>query len=210
MDPVEIRRRNLIRRRRLSLRFAVRPEVRTAVASRRDRQADGDDGLRRAARRAGALAQEEHPSRHRHRELHRDHQSECGVLWRRRRAHLVAGRRRGADRRHRRGDLPDQHHRAGPGLGIAHRADRRQRARRRRWNGSASFSATPTTRPMAAAPGPRAAPASAARPRCRPRKVLRGNILDVAAAILQADAGRTRYRRRCGRRTPAMARRASS
>jgi len=26
--------------------------------------------------------------------------------------------------------LPDQHHRAGPGLGIAHRADRRQRARR--------------------------------------------------------------------------------
>ena len=35
-------------RRRLSLRLALGPAVRTAVASRRDEQADGDDGLRRA------------------------------------------------------------------------------------------------------------------------------------------------------------------
>src|ERR1035438_7690009 len=43
---------------------------------------------------------------------------------------LLAGRRRRAARRHRFGDLPDQHHRAGAGLGIRHRADCRQRARR--------------------------------------------------------------------------------
>ena len=54
---------------------------------------------------------------------------ERGVLRRRRREDFVAGRRRGADGRHGFGDLPDQHHRTGAGLGIAHRADRRQRAR---------------------------------------------------------------------------------
>ena len=44
-------------RRCLSLRVAFGPAVRAVVASRRDEQADGDDGLRRLARRAGGVAQ---------------------------------------------------------------------------------------------------------------------------------------------------------
>ncbi len=54
MDPLEIRRRNLIRRRRLSVRRAVRHQVREAVASRVARASRRHDELRGAARRAGS------------------------------------------------------------------------------------------------------------------------------------------------------------
>ena len=100
------------------------------VASRLARQAPRHDGLRGAARRAGALAREGRPSRHRLRQLHRGDQPERRLLRRRRRAHLLAGRRDGAARRHRRGHLPVERHRAGPGRRGHHRADRRDRLRR--------------------------------------------------------------------------------
>ena len=128
MDPVEIRRRNLIADDAYpcaspsGLRFEQLSHH-AALA-----KLDQDDGLRRVARRAGGPASEEHPSRHRHRQLHRGHQSQCGVLWRRRCENILAGWRRGAARRAGVGDLPNQYHRAGTGIGIAHRADRRKRA----------------------------------------------------------------------------------
>ena len=90
-------------RRRLSLLRPVRHQVREAVASRVARASRRHDELRRPARRAGAAARARHPSRHRLCELHRGDQSVGGVLRRRRRAHLLAGRRHGAARLHRRG-----------------------------------------------------------------------------------------------------------
>ena len=84
-------------------------QVRGAVASRLARQAPRHDGLRRrCAPSRRSLREQGHSSRHRHRQLHRGHQPERGLLRRRRRAHLLAGRRDGAARRHRRGHLPDR------------------------------------------------------------------------------------------------------
>ena len=82
---------------------------------------------------------------------------------------------------------PYRRHRAGPG--------RRDRCWRNAWrprsacrsSASASSPATPTTCLMAAAPGRRAPPASAAKPRGRPGKALRANVLAAAASMLQAD-----------------------
>ena len=90
-----------------------------------------DDELRRAARRAGGIAQARTsiaasalPASSRSPIPSAAFYGVGGAQ------DLVAGRRRGAAGRAGVGDLPDQHHRAGAGLGIAHRADRRQRARR--------------------------------------------------------------------------------
>ena len=130
MDPVEIRRRNLIADDAYpcaspsGLRFEQLSHH--ASLAKLIKMMDYD-ALRS---RTGGVAGEEYPSRYRHRQFHRSHQSQCGILWRRRRQNIVAGRRRRAARCPGRGDLPDQHHRAGAGIGIAHRADRRQRARR--------------------------------------------------------------------------------
>ena len=170
MDPLEIRRRNLIRRRRLSDLRPVRHQVREAVAPRVARTSRRHDELRRPARRAGAAARAGHPSRHRLCELHRGDQSVGGVLRRRRRAHLLAGRRDRAARRHRRGVLPFRRHRAGPGRRSRDGAMRGERVRRADRARARRSPATPTTRPMAAAPGPRARPASAAKRRGRPAR----------------------------------------
>ena len=127
MDPVEIRRRNLIADDAYPCASpsGLKFEQLSHHAAMNKLMAMMDyDG---AARRAGRVAPEKHPSRHRHCQLHRDHQSECGVLRRRRRPDIVAGRRRGADGRPGFADLPYQHYRARAGLRIAHRADRRQR-----------------------------------------------------------------------------------
>ncbi len=71
---------------------------------------------------------------------------------------------------HRRGHLPDRRHRAGPGRRGRHRASARRPRSACRSSACASSPATPTTRPMAAAPGPRARPASAAKPPGRPAR----------------------------------------
>ena len=170
MDPVEIRRRNLIADDAYPCASpsGLRFEQLSHHAALNKLMTMMDYDALRAEQ--AALRNEEHSSRHRHCQLHRGHQSQRGVLRRRRRQDIVAGRRRGAAGRTGLGDLPDQHHRAGAGLGIAHRADRRQRARRLDGARPRHSRAIPTTRPMAAAPGPRAAPASAARPRFRRRR----------------------------------------
>ena len=95
MDPLEIRRRNLIADDAYPASGPVRHQVREAVAPRVARASRRHDELRRPARRAGAPARAGHPSRHRLCELHRGDQSVGGVLRRRRRAHL---RRRTAPR----------------------------------------------------------------------------------------------------------------
>ena len=118
------------RRRRASLARAVRHQVRGAVEPRGAGASRRDDELRGAARRAGEAAQAGHLSRHRLCELRRGDQSERGVLRRRRRAHLGAGRRDGAARRHRRDLLPHRRVRAGPGRGSRDRAMRRDELRR--------------------------------------------------------------------------------
>ena len=56
MDPLEIRRRNLFRRRRLSGAIGGRPQIREAVAPRVARPSRLDDELRRPARRAEKAA----------------------------------------------------------------------------------------------------------------------------------------------------------
>ena len=174
-------------RRRLSVRLAVRPAVRGAVAPRLARQAAGHDGLprrcgpnRRRCGHAGIYRG------HRARELHRDHQSRAGVLRRGRRAHLGAGRRHGPVRCARRGDLPGERHRAGSGHRGRAGPDRRRRRSASTRRACGSCSAIPTPPPMAAAPGRRAARASAARPRGRPACALRENALRLAGSILQA------------------------
>ena len=171
MDPVELRRRNLIRRRRLSGDRRLRHQVREALASRLARQDSGDDGLRRTARRAGAAARARHPPRHRLRLLHRGDQSVRRVLRRRRRAHLVAGRR---DRCGSTRPAPCSATPASPSRARARKSVRRaMRGERRsacRSSACASSPAIPTTCPMAAAPGRRAPPASAARPPGRPAR----------------------------------------
>ena len=65
MDPLEIRRRNLIRRRRLPLDGPSGHQVRGAVAPRVARPSRRHDELRRPARRAEAAARAGHLSRHR-------------------------------------------------------------------------------------------------------------------------------------------------
>jgi carbon-monoxide dehydrogenase large subunit len=130
MDPADIRPSEPRQRRCLSLRLARGAEVRAPVASCVAGEAFGDDGLRLFARRAGRAAQEGRSSRHRNRELHRGHQSERCVLRCRRREDFIAGRRRRAAGRAGLRDLPDQHHRAGAGIGVAHGSSRRKRAGR--------------------------------------------------------------------------------
>ncbi len=170
MDPAELRRRNLF------------PDDKYPATSAAGLKFEGlshhasldkilqDDGLRQAARRAGAPARARRASRHRLCLLHRSDQSVGGVLRRRRRAHLVAGRRHSAARRHRRGVLSFRRHRAGAGHRIGAGAMRRHRRSACRSSACASSPAIPTTRPMAAAPGRRAPPASAARRRGRPAR----------------------------------------
>ena len=148
-----------------------------------------------------ASAPSGHLSRHRPRQLHRSDQPQPGLLRRRRRADFLAGRRCRTHGRNRRGHLRHQHHRAGPGLRGHHRADRRAARSACRWTASASSSATPTTRPMAAAPGRRAARGSAARRRLQAGKQLRRNILDGGRQpSCKAEAGCARHRRRHDRR----------
>ena len=136
------------------------------------------DGLRRrcAPSRSGLRAQG-HPPRHRLCQLHRGHQPGRRLLRRRRRAHLVAGRRDRAARARRRASCCRP---ASPSRARAPRPSSRQiaaDARRRADRAAcASSPATPTPRPTAAAPGRRAAPASAARRRCQAGKALRENV----------------------------------
>ena len=105
MDPAELRRRNLFADNAYPATGAAGLKFEKPVASRLARQDSRDDGLRQAARRAGADARTRHSSRHRLCLLHRSDQSVGRVLRRRRRADLLAGRRHGAARRDRRGVL---------------------------------------------------------------------------------------------------------
>ncbi len=97
MDPLEIRRRNLIpddahpSQGPSGIKFEALSHH-SALA-----HLELDDELRGAARRAGGAAQEEHLSRHWLCELCRGDQSERGVLRRRRREDFRAGRRHGAN-----------------------------------------------------------------------------------------------------------------
>ena len=75
MDPLEIRRRNLIADDALSVAGPVRHQVRGAVAPRVAGASRRDDELRRPARRAGEAAQAGHLPRHRLCELRRGDQS---------------------------------------------------------------------------------------------------------------------------------------
>ena len=183
-------------RRRLSRAAAVRHQVREAVASRGARPSRRDDGLRRPARRAGAVARARHLSRHRLCQLRRGDQSDP------RRSMASAAR---ASRR-----------RTAPRCGSTPRRDRSaipaspSRARApRRWSRNASQSSfgvpiervrvvigdtdnTPygggTWASRAAGIGGEAA--------WQAGKALRENVLAVAGRILQADAGSARHPRR--------------
>ena len=86
MDPLEIRRRNLIADDAYPCTSAGRPQVREAVAPRSARASRHDDELRRPSRRAEEAARTRHLSRHRLCQLHRSDQSVRGLLRRRRRA----------------------------------------------------------------------------------------------------------------------------
>ena len=119
-----------VSRRRLSLRVRRRTEIRAALASRVARASRRHDELRRPSRRAEAAARTRHLSRHRLRLVHRGDEPVGRVLRRRRRAHLVAGRRDGEARLDRRDLLPHRRVRAGPGRGSRDRAMRRHRVRR--------------------------------------------------------------------------------
>ena len=130
MDPVELRRRNLIADDGYPATGASGIRFEKLSHHACARQDSGDDGLRRTARRAGAAARARHPPRHRLRLVHRGDQSVRRVLRRRRRPHLLARRRDGPARRDRRRVLPHRRHRAGPGRGIGHRAMRGERGRR--------------------------------------------------------------------------------
>ena len=170
MDPIDIRRRNLIADDAYpcaspsGLRFEQLSHH--AALAKLVKMMDYD-ALRAEQ---AALRAKEHPSRHRHRQLHRGDQSQRGVLRRRWRKDILAGWRRGAARRAGVGDLPNKYHRTGTGIGIAHRTDRWKRTRRLDGSRPRDPRAIPTTRRMAEAPGPRAAPASAERLRFKPPK----------------------------------------
>jgi carbon-monoxide dehydrogenase large subunit len=124
----------------------------------------------------------------------------AGVLRRRRRAHFVPGRRAvrldAAGSMFCHSSITEQ----GQGSESMTGADRRDRVRRADRARAGHHSAIPTIRPMAAAPGPRAAPASAARRRWQAGKALRKNVLAAAAAILQADPEGARHRAGIDRR----------
>ena len=186
MDPLEIRRRNLIADDAYPCTAAVRHEVREAVAPRVARPSRHDDELRRPARRAGEAARARHLSRHRLCELHRGDQSVRRVLRRRRRAHLLAGRRHRASstRKARSSCTPASPSRARAPKPCSRNASPRRSACRS--TRCASSPATPTTRPMAAAPGPRAPPASAAKRPGRPARRCAATCWRSRGAILQA------------------------
>ena len=130
MDPLEIRRRNLIAD---DAHPSQGPSgIKFEALSHHEALAHLDSMMNYAGLRAEQeqAAQARHLSRHRLCELRRGDQSERGVLRRRRRANLGAGRRDGAARRHRRDLLPHRRHRAGPGRRGRDRAMRRDELRR--------------------------------------------------------------------------------
>ena len=153
--------------RHLSAHLARRHALRGPLARQVARVAAGDDGLPRPPRPAGAAARPGHASRHRLCELHRAHQPRPVHVRHRRRAHLGAGWLHRAHRSRRLGGGRHRRHRAGPGHRGHHPPDRRRGAWACRSSRCASSPAIRSPRPMAAAPGPAAAPASAARRRCR-------------------------------------------
>ena len=166
LDPVEFRRRNLMqdgsypRTSPAGMNFeglSHEPSLDTLL-----RMIDYP-GLRAEQERLRAQGRS---SRHRPGELHRAHQPEPLHVRHRRGAHLRAGRLHRAHRPRRLGRGRHGRHRAGPGHGSHHPPDRRRGRRRADRRRCASSPATRSPRPMAAAPGPAAAPASAARRRC--------------------------------------------
>ena len=199
---VEFRRRNLIADDAYPSHVAVGHQVREALAPRsRSTSCSTHDGLRRPARRAGAAARARHPPRHRLRrfiELTNPSAAFYGVGGARISAQDGCTLRLDADRR---GRSATRRHRAGPGHRSHDRADASRRRSACRSSRCASSPATPTSRPMAAAPGPRAAPASAARRRCRPARRCAQNVLEVAGVDAAGRARDARHpERHRGRR----------
>ena len=130
MDPLEIRRRNLIAD---DAHPSQGPSgIKFEALSNHEALAHLDSMMNYAGLRAeqDEAPQAGHLSRHRLCELRRGDQPERGVLRRRRRENLGAGRRDGAARRHRRDLLPHRRHRAGPGRRSRDRAMRRDELRR--------------------------------------------------------------------------------
>ena len=119
-------------------------------------------------------------------ELHRGDQSVRRLLRRRRRPHLLAGRRHREARRARRTSSWQP---ASPSRARAPKPWWRNASPPRsacRSTKCASSPATPTTRPMAAAPGPRARPASAAKRPGRPARRCAATCSRSPARMLQA------------------------
>ena len=170
MDPLEIRRRNLFPDDGYPAQSAAGLKFEQLSHHEALAHLDTHDELCRPARRTGGLAQEGHLSRHRLCQLHRSDQSVGGVLWRRRRQDHLAGRRHRQARPAGHAHSAKRRHRTGPGHRGGAGAMRRHFVRRSRSTRCASSWATPTTRPMAAAPGPRAPPASAAKRPGRPAR----------------------------------------
>ena len=174
------------RRRRLSLHVRRRAQIRETVASRVARPSRLDDELRRPARRTEEAARKGRLSRHRLCLVHRGDQSVRRLLWRRRRAHHLAGRRHRKARRARRADRGDRRHRTGPGRrsrGGAMSSPLRSACRIDKVRViTGDTDATPygggTWASRAAGIGGEAA--------WQAGKALRGNVLDVAGAMLQA------------------------
>ena len=201
MDPVELRRRNLIRRRRLSGDRRLRHQVREALAPCLARQDPGDDGLRRPARRAGAscasAASIAASASRRFIEVTNPSAAFYGVGGARISSQDGATLRLDAT-----GAVfvPFRRHRAGPGRRSGAGAMRRRPRSACRSSACASSPATPTTRPMAAAPGPRARAGIGGEAAWQAGKALRANVLAAAGAMLQAEPGDARHQRRRGRR----------
>ena len=168
MDPVEFRRRNLIADDAYPYTFPSGIKFEKLSHHKcLDRLLALMDYDELRAEQA-ALREERRPARHRPRRDDRGDQPVAGVLRRRRRAHLGAGRRDLAARADRHGHRVSA---ASPSRARAPTASSRRSRRARsasRWTRCASSPATPGSRPTAAAPGPRAAPGSAAKRCCRP------------------------------------------
>ncbi len=99
MDPLEIRRKNLFADDCYPAQTASGLKLELLSHHELLAHLELDDELRGLARRAKEAARQGHLSRHRLRVLYRSDQSISGLLRRRRRTHLVSGRRNGKARR---------------------------------------------------------------------------------------------------------------
>src|ERR1019366_2166674 len=173
------------RRRRLSLRLRRRAQVRETLPPRVARASRHNDELCRPARRAETPARKEYLSRHRLCQLYRGDQSVRRFLWCRRRAHHLTGRRHCEARRAGRAHRAQRRHRAGPGRRSRAGAMRRQPGWRLIDKVRVITGDTDNT-PYGGGTWASRAAGIGGEAAWQAGKALRGNVLGVAGAMLQA------------------------